>query len=201
MVSQASEIVESFREDIVAFHAAIGGRLVSLHTLLNTIAISNNKPPMPPPAVAFLVELKKDQATGPEGPIVSEEQILGAFKKLVPAKDDKQVFEDKVVKHIRDATARQEYVAKVFPEIKDVLTDFHRSIGGSSDKIYAWFCDLLPHEAQGTIPKDAFLGMMMRVPPTMEQVPLQAFLAGIRDNMDNNDTADKFKEVCEKHLP
>ena len=68
-------------------------------------------------------------------------QILGAFKKLVPAKDDKQVFEDKVVKHIRAATTRQEYVAKVFPEIKDILTDFHRSIGGSSDKIYAWFCD------------------------------------------------------------
>jgi len=130
MISQASEIVESFREDIVAFHAAIGGRLVSLHTLLNTIgnsrsnsrfplrlpitatdslatclacrhrrptlpatgdvltelitrtAISNNKPPMPPPAVAFLVELKKDQATGPEGPIVSEEQVRSSFLPL-----------------------------------------------------------------------------------------------------------------------
>jgi hypothetical protein len=47
MVSQASEIVESFREDIVAFHAAIGGRLVSLHTLLNTIGNSRSSSRFP----------------------------------------------------------------------------------------------------------------------------------------------------------
>jgi len=195
--SQANEIVESFRDEIVAFHTAVDGRLVSVHTLINNIAVANNKPPMPPPAIAFLVELKQDQKTGPDGPIITEEQLIGAFKKLVPAKDDKQVFEDKVVTHIREATERLKYVAKVYPEIKGALTDFHKKIGGNSDRLYQWFCDLLP---DGTnVPKQAFLGMMMRVPPTMETVPLQAFLAGVRDNMDEKDTADRFIEVCEKH--
>ena len=34
---QANEIVESFRDEITAFHKSVEGRLVSIHTLVNTI--------------------------------------------------------------------------------------------------------------------------------------------------------------------
>jgi len=53
---------------------------------------------------------------------------VDAFKKLVPAKDDKKVFEDKVVSHIREATVRNTYVSKVYPDIKEILTDFHKQV-------------------------------------------------------------------------
>ena len=60
--------------------------------------MSNDKDPLPPPAIAFLVDLKPEQQekAGPDGPIVDADQLVGAFKKMVPAKDDKTVFEEKV---------------------------------------------------------------------------------------------------------
>mmetsp|Transcript_55998 Transcript_55998/g.137274 ORF Transcript_55998/g.137274 Transcript_55998/m.137274 type:complete len:218 (-) Transcript_55998:264-917(-) len=196
---EADAIVEEHRADIVAFHAAVEGKLVAVHDLFNVIAAANGKPPMPPPAIAFLVGLKPDQQAGPEGPIIDAEQLMGAFKKMVPAKDDKSVFDEKVVSHIRDNVSRLKFIETIWPDMKDDLTAFHAKVEGNSDKLFAWFKDLLP-EGAPDIPKDYFLGAMMRVPPTETTVPLGLFLAGIKSNMDETDTAEKFKEVCKKHM-
>jgi len=60
--------------------------------------MANSKPPLPPPAVAYLVELTEDQGKTQDsaGPQVTQDQLVSAFAKMIPPNDSKEVFEEKV---------------------------------------------------------------------------------------------------------
>jgi hypothetical protein len=119
--------------------------------------------------------------------------------KMVPAKDTREIFDDKVMSHVRDAIKRIKHAKKVMPELKPDLTELHTKCGGDADKLFAWFKDLLPEDAE--FPKEAFLGMIMRVPPNSPKVALETFLQGISTNMDESDTVEKLRTCVKKHLP
>lgn len=45
-------------------------------------------------------------------------------------------------------------------------------MSGASDKLYAWFLELLPPEAKDSFPQQAFMGMIMRTPPDAATIDL-----------------------------
>jgi hypothetical protein len=47
--------------------------------------MANNKPPLPPPAIAYLCDLTEEQSKGcgPGGPQVTQAQILSAFSEII----------------------------------------------------------------------------------------------------------------------
>jgi len=191
-----------FKTDLDDFHNLVDGRLVAIHDMLNTIAMANSKPPLPPPAVAYLVELTEDQGKTQDsaGPQVTPDQLVSAFAKMIPPNDTKEVFEDRVIKHVRDACTRRRHSNKVMPALKPKLTELHSKTGGASDKLYAWFLELLPAEAKDSFPQAAFMGMIMRTPPDAPTIDLDNFLSGVHNNMDENDTVEKISAVIDKHL-
>jgi hypothetical protein len=85
---------------------------------------------------------------------VTQAQLLSAFSKMIPPGDSKEVFEEKVIQHVLDATKRRKHANKVMPELKPKLVSLHAKCAGSSDKLYAWFLDLLPAEAKDSFPKE-----------------------------------------------
>lgn len=60
--------------------------------------MANSKPPLPPPAVAYLCELTEEQGKTNDsaGPQVTQDQLVSAFAKMIPPNDTKEVFEEKV---------------------------------------------------------------------------------------------------------
>lgn len=170
--------------------------------MLNTIAMANSKPPLPPPAVAYLCELTEEQGKTQDsaGPQVTQDQLVSAFAKMIPPNDTKEVFEEKVIKHVRDASNRRKHSNKVMPALKPKLEELHSKTGGASDKLYAWFLELLPPEAKDSFPQQAFMGMIMRTPPDAPTIDLDNFLSGVHNNMDENDTVEKISAVIDKHL-
>ena len=72
--------------------------LTTFHGLAMNAAMANSKPPLPPPAVAYLVELTEDQGKTQDsaGPQVTPDQLVSAFAKMIPPNDTKEVFEDRV---------------------------------------------------------------------------------------------------------
>jgi hypothetical protein len=195
-------IANTHKEDLAAFHGLVDGRLVVIHDMMNTIAMANNKPPLPPPAIAYLCEVTEEQTKGcgPEGPTVTVDQLVNAFAKMIPPGDPPAMFEEKVIQHVRDASKRRMHANKVMPSLKPNLLALHGKVGGSSDKLYAWFLDLLPVEAQDSFPKEAFMGMIMRTPPDQGVISPEAFLSGVHNNMDENDTVEKIMSVIDKHM-
>ena len=67
-------------------------------THLYHAAMANSKPPLPPPAVAYLCELTEEQGKTQDsaGPQVTQDQLVSAFAKMIPPNDTKEVFEEKV---------------------------------------------------------------------------------------------------------
>ena len=168
----------SFKPDVDEFHELVDGRLVAIHDMLNTIAMANSKPPLPPPAIAYLCDLTEEQGKGcgPEGPQVTKEQLLGAFAKIIPPGHPKEVFEERFIQHVRDASKRRRHANKVMPELEPLLLALHSKTGGAADKLYSWFLDLLPAQARETFPKEAFMGMIMRTPTVCMELSVCSWL-------------------------
>mmetsp|Transcript_29276 Transcript_29276/g.94040 ORF Transcript_29276/g.94040 Transcript_29276/m.94040 type:complete len:165 (-) Transcript_29276:223-717(-) len=164
--------------------------------------MTNGKPPLPPPAVAFLCDVSEEQvkSPGPDGPIVTSDQLVSCFSKMIPAKDTPEIFEEKVISQVRDAIKRRKHSNAVMPELKPKLEALHAKTGGSPDKLYAWFLDLLPADNKDGFPKEAFMAMIMRCPPDAGEIPLKNFIAGIEGNMDESDTVEKLAPIIDKHM-
>eukprot|EP00960_Hanusia_phi_P053518 762129-Hanusia_phi.AAC.1 len=185
---QAKTIVEKFRKDLEEYHGLVGGRLVAIHDMLNSIAMTHGKPPLPPPAVAFLCDVSEEQVKnqGSDGPIVSCDQLVSCFSKMIPAKDTPEIFEEKVAQQlclalplrVREASKRRRHSNAVMPELKPKLEALHAKTEGNPDKLYAWFLDLIPADNKEGFPKEAFLAVIMRCPPDATQIPLKNFISG-----------------------
>lgn len=199
---EALALATQFKVDLDEFHGLVDGRLIAIHDMLNTIAMANNKPPLPPPAIAYLCDVTEEQGKGcgPEGPVVTKDQLISAFAKMIPPGDTAEIFEQKVIQHVRDASKRRRHSNTVMPQLKPKLLELHKKVDGDATKLYAWFLDLLPPEAKDEFPKEAFMGMIMRTPPDAPTVSPDAFVEGVGNNMDETDTFEKIGAVIDKHL-
>eukprot|EP00293_Proteomonas_sulcata_P016806 CAMPEP_0184296882 /NCGR_PEP_ID=MMETSP1049-20130417/7829_1 /TAXON_ID=77928 /ORGANISM="Proteomonas sulcata, Strain CCMP704" /LENGTH=162 /DNA_ID=CAMNT_0026606333 /DNA_START=63 /DNA_END=551 /DNA_ORIENTATION=+ len=161
--------------------------------------MANGKPPLPPQAVAGLCRLVEDGPKDENGiPVLTLEQVLGAFCAMIPSTDNKEIFEEKVISNVRESVKRIRHQKKVFPELQGPLTELHTKVEGDANKLHAWFMDLLPEGAG--FPKEQFMIVICRTPPTESKIALEAFLSGIETNMDESDTVEKINGCIKKHM-
>mmetsp|Transcript_33889 Transcript_33889/g.66107 ORF Transcript_33889/g.66107 Transcript_33889/m.66107 type:complete len:474 (+) Transcript_33889:155-1576(+) len=196
---RAIEIVGKHEAVVKAFMKSCDGRVSQMHQLFCNIAEANGRQPLPPQAMAALLELTKEQGTSQ--PVkVGEAQLFKAFQKLVKEEDSEDDFTQKVVGHIKAATERAEHAESEIATLRPALTRLHERAGGACQVLYEFFSDLLPEDQRGQFSVEAFNAVVMRVNPSTKNVPIGQFLLSFQDSIDLSDNASKILPVLEKHI-
>jgi len=88
---EAISIVDQFKSEIKAMHAATGGRVTLIHSSFCSICQANGRPPIPPPAMGMLLELTKEE-TQKQPVCASEAQLFKALYKMPKPDDTADIF-------------------------------------------------------------------------------------------------------------
>jgi len=193
-------LAEQFKQDINDFHDVTEGSVLGVQDLFTHIALANGKQPMPQAALAWLCEINKSTPTKDGIPVLTQEMCFNAFARLANPKEPAEAYQEKVISRVRETVIRLRYANKVMPDVKDDIQALHAKVNGNTDKLFAFFRDLLPEEGRGNFNKAVFCHMILKQPPTVEAVRLDDLLRAMHQNMDQNDTVEKIKSCCLKHI-
>uniref|UniRef100_A0A6U2CUH8 Uncharacterized protein n=1 Tax=Hemiselmis andersenii TaxID=464988 RepID=A0A6U2CUH8_HEMAN len=196
---RAKEIVGKCAKEIGAFFRSCDGRVSQIHALFCNIAQANGRQPIPPQAMAALLEMTKEQG-GMTPVVVTEGQLTKAFQKLVKEDESEGDFTQKVVGHVVSATERAEHAQRQIDMLKPALTRLHERSGGACKILYEFFSDLLPEDQRAQFSVQAFNAVVMRVNPATEKVDIGQFLLSFQDSIDLSDNAEQILPVLEKHI-
>lgn len=163
-------------------------------------ALANGKQPMPQAAIAYLCEINKSTPTKDGIPVLTQEMCFNAFARLANPKEPVETYEQKIIARVRETVARLRYANTIMPEVKDDIQALHTKVKGNTDKLFAFFRDLLPEEGHANFTKAVFCHMILKQPPNVPSVKLNDFLRAMGQNMDQNDTVEKIKSVAMKHI-
>lgn len=197
---EATAIVAEFASDVDGFHSASEGRVSKLHHLLNSVAHAHNKPPLPPRALGAIFAIEEGQRRSAEegGTRVTVQQIMGGLAKMVNDKEGKEKFEKSVIGPMRAETARLQNTKDIMSELTPRLEEYHAKVEGETGGLFALVRELMPEDVRAAFPQAAFCTELMHVPPGSQTIPLPRFLAGIEDNLDEDDTIEGIAGALDK---
>jgi hypothetical protein len=195
---EAIAIVDQFKKEVSALHAATGGRVTLIHSTFCAICQANGRPPIAPPAMGMLLELTKEE-TQKQPVCASEAQLLKALYKVPKPDDTADIFKEKVISHIITSTERCEHANKQIEVLRPALSALHAGCGGATKHLHAFFMDLMPEEQRAAMPLEQWNMHVMRVHPKTEQIPLEQFVLSFQDSMDTEDDSSKILPILEKH--
>ena len=195
---EAIAIVDNFKSEIKAMHAATGGRVTLVHSAFCAICQANGRPSIPPPAMGMLLELTKED-TQKQPVCASEEQLFKALYKMPKPDDTPEIFGEKVMSHIVAFTGRCKHAKEQIEVLRPALNALHAGCGGATKDLHAFFMDLMPEEQRAAMPLDMWNMHVMRVHPKTEQIALEQFILSFQDSMDTEDDSTKILPILEKH--
>lgn len=191
-------IVDKFKDEIKALHAATDGRVTLIHNTFCAICQANGRPPIPPPAMGMLLELTKEE-TMKQPVCATEAQLFTALYKMPKPDDTPDMFREKVVSHIVTSTERINHAKKQIEVLRPALSELHSGCSGATKNLHAFFMDLMPVEQKAALPLEMWNMQVMRVHPKSEQITLEQFLLSFQDSMDTEDDSSKILPILQKH--
>lgn len=163
-------------------------------------ALANGKQPMPQAAIAYLCEINRSTPCKDGIPVLTQDMVFNAFARLANPNQPVENYEQSVISYVRETVQRLRYANDLMPQVREDIETLHTKVDGNTDKLFAFFKDLLPEEAHANFTKQVFCHMVLKQPPTVLTVRLSDFLRAMKQNMDEKDTVEKIKATALKHI-
>jgi hypothetical protein len=105
-----------------------------------------------------------------------------------------------VITVVEGCTRKAAHATTQIAKLRPALSELHGACGGAAQALFDFFMDLVPEEQRPGLTLEQWNGMVMKVHPKSDKIPLDHFMFSFQDSMDESDDADNILPVLEKHI-